>query len=49
VLAVYTLNNEQVIRLMPPLVITKEQLDEVLNRLDDALSEIYPDIEDLLE
>ncbi|PSR32534.1 MAG: putrescine aminotransferase [Sulfobacillus benefaciens] len=49
VLAVYTLNNERVIRLMPPLVITQEQLDEVLNRLNDALKEIYADIQDLLE
>ena len=49
VLAVYTLNNERVIRLMPSLVVTKEQLDRVLNRLNDALEEIYSDIEDLLE
>lgn len=49
VLAVYTLNNERVIRLMPPLVITHEQLDTVLERLDDTLATIYPDIDDLLD
>lgn len=49
VLAVYTLNNERVIRLMPPLVITQEQLDTVLERLDDTLATIYPDIDGLLD
>ncbi len=49
VLAVYTLNNEKVIRLMPPLVISQEQLDIVLTRLDEALASIYPNLTDLLE
>ncbi len=49
VLVVYTLNNERVIRLMPPLVITREQLDTVVERIDAALATIYPDIEELLD
>jgi putrescine aminotransferase len=36
VLAVYTLNNERVIRMLPPLVITDAQLASVLERLDAA-------------
>jgi putrescine aminotransferase len=35
-----TLTNAQVVRIEPPLVITYEQLDEVLNRLDGALTEV---------
>ncbi len=49
VLAVYTLNNERVIRMMPPLVVTKVQLDTVLERFEDALQQVYPDIDDLLD
>lgn len=49
VLVVYTLNNEKVIRLMPPLVITQDQLDTVLARLDAALAAIYPNIDDLVD
>ncbi|MDA8193326.1 MAG: aspartate aminotransferase family protein [Thermaerobacter sp.] len=48
VLAVYTLNNERVIRLMPPLVITSEQLDTVLQRLGAALAQLYEVADDLL-
>ncbi|MGB4483787.1 MAG: putrescine aminotransferase, partial [bacterium] len=31
----YTLNNPNVIRLEPPLIVTKEQIDEVLAALQD--------------
>ncbi len=37
ILAVYTLNNERVIRLMPPVVIEESQLREVLNALGEVL------------
>ncbi|MCL8208691.1 MAG: aspartate aminotransferase family protein [Actinomycetia bacterium] len=40
VLAVYTLNNERVIRFMPPLVITEQQLATVVERLADALAAV---------
>lgn len=35
-----TLNNSRVIRVEPPLVITREEVDMVLNRLEDTLREI---------
>ena len=35
-----TLTNAQAVRIEPPLVITFEQIDEVLNRLEDTLAEI---------
>ncbi len=37
VITAYTLNNPNVIRLEPPLTITKEDLDYVLNALEDVL------------
>jgi putrescine aminotransferase len=40
VLMAGTLTNSQTIRIEPPLVITYEQIDEVLNRLEDTLQEI---------
>ncbi len=40
VLVAGTLTSATTIRIEPPLVITYEQLDEVLNRLDDALAEV---------
>jgi putrescine aminotransferase len=40
VLVAGTLTNAQSIRIEPPLVITYEQIDEVLNRLEDTLEEI---------
>jgi putrescine aminotransferase len=40
VLAVYTLNNERVIRFMPPLVITELQLATVVERLSEALEAV---------
>lgn len=38
VITVYTLNNPNVIRLEPPLIVEKEQIDYVLNALEDVLS-----------
>lgn len=40
VLAVYTLNNERVIRVIPPLVITPEQLHQVLAVFSEALQAV---------
>jgi len=40
VLVAGTLINAQVIRFEPPLIVTKEEVDEVLNRLGDTLKEI---------
>jgi putrescine aminotransferase len=39
-LVVYTLNNEQVLRLMPPLVISEAELEEGLARLRESLSAV---------
>lgn len=39
VITAYTLNNPNVMRLEPPLVVTKEQIDYVLNALEDILSQ----------
>ncbi|MCL4493847.1 MAG: aspartate aminotransferase family protein [Firmicutes bacterium] len=49
ILAVYTLNNERVIRLIPPLVITREQLQQVLGAFDDVLNTLDSQVEDLME
>ncbi len=35
-----TLNNSRVIRVEPPLVITREEIDTILNRLEDTLQEM---------
>ena len=40
VLVAGTLNNAKVIRLEPPFVVTREQIDTVLDRLADTLAEI---------
>lgn len=48
VLAVYTLNNERVIRFIPPLVITQQQIDAVVQRLSDVLGQLEPLTDDLL-
>jgi putrescine aminotransferase len=40
VLVAGTLNNAKVIRLEPPLIITREQIDVVLDRLADTLAEV---------
>lgn len=36
-----TLNNSRVIRVEPPLVITREEIDTILNRLEDTIQEIH--------
>lgn len=40
VLVAGTLTSAHAIRIEPPLVITHEQIDEVLNRLADTLAEV---------
>lgn len=35
-----TLNNSRVIRVEPPLIITREEIDIILNRLEDTLQEL---------
>ncbi|HVN71319.1 MAG TPA: aspartate aminotransferase family protein [Desulfomonilia bacterium] len=40
VLAVYTGNDPSICRLMPPLVITPQEVDEVLNVLEDSMKEL---------
>jgi putrescine aminotransferase len=47
VLAAYTLNNPKVIRMEPPLLITKELVDVVLKVLHDAVEMAHDMIEDL--
>ncbi len=39
VITAYTLNNPNVMRLEPPLVVTKDQIDHVLNALEDIFSQ----------
>jgi putrescine aminotransferase len=41
VLVAGTLTSAQTIRIEPPLVITFEQIDVVLERLEDVLKEVY--------
>jgi putrescine aminotransferase len=36
-----TLNNSRVIRVEPPLIITREEIDTILNRLEDTIQEIH--------
>jgi putrescine aminotransferase len=36
-----TLNNSRVIRVEPPVVITREEIDTILNRLEDTLAELH--------
>jgi putrescine aminotransferase len=40
VLVAGTLISANTIRFEPPLIITKEEIDEVLNRLEDTLKEV---------
>jgi putrescine aminotransferase len=40
VLVAGTLINSKAIRFEPPLIVTKEEIDEVLNRLEDTLREV---------
>ena len=39
VITAYTLNNPNVMRLEPPLIVTKDEIDHVLNGLEDVFSE----------
>ena len=39
VITAYTLNNPNVMRLEPPLIVTKDEIDHVLNGLEDIFSE----------
>ncbi len=39
-----TLNNSRVIRVEPPLVITRAEIDTILNRLEDTIQEIHATI-----
>ena len=39
IIAAYTLNNPRVIRLEPPLIITREQVDVVLTALDESIAQ----------
>ncbi len=46
-----TLNNSRVVRVEPPVVITREEIDTILNRLEDTLRELRgsistPDVPD---
>ncbi len=49
VLAVYTLNNDKVIRMVPPLVITAEQVEEVLDVWEQSLQAVDAVVDDLLD
>jgi acetylornithine/succinyldiaminopimelate/putrescine aminotransferase len=40
VISIYTFNNPRIIRIMPALVITEEEVDFVLNAFDLSLTEI---------
>jgi putrescine aminotransferase len=44
VLVAGTLTSAHTIRIEPPLVISYEQIDAVLNRLEDAVSEVSKSI-----
>ncbi|HLH60960.1 MAG TPA: putrescine aminotransferase [Ktedonobacteraceae bacterium] len=39
-----TLNNSRVVRVEPPLIITHEEIDTILNRLEDTLRELHATI-----
>jgi len=39
-----TLNNSRVIRVEPPLIITREEIDTILNRLEDTLQELHASV-----
>ncbi len=49
VLAVYTLNNDRVIRLIPPLVITEDQLDTALTEMEAAMAAVDQYLDELGE
>jgi putrescine aminotransferase len=39
-----TLNNSRVIRVEPPLVISRQEIDAILNRLEDTLNELHASV-----
>src|SRR5437763_16938704 len=39
-----TLNNSRVVRVEPPLIITREEIDTILNRLEDTLQELHASV-----
>jgi putrescine aminotransferase len=49
ILAVYTLNNDRVIRLIPPLVITEDQLDTALTEMEAAMAAVDQYLDELGE
>lgn len=49
VLAVYTLNNERVIRLIPPLVISRDQIGRALEAIGGAVANVAGYVEELEE
>ncbi|SHJ91813.1 putrescine aminotransferase [Anaerobranca californiensis DSM 14826] len=46
-LVAYTLNNEKIIRIEPPLIITKEEIDKVVEILDEAFATVAMFVEEL--
>lgn len=46
VMVAYTLNNPKVIRIEPPLVISQEQIDQVISALDESLEQAKTLLED---
>jgi len=48
VIAAYTLNNPKVIRFEPPLIITMEEIDTVVNAFDEAISEAVDMLDGIL-
>lgn len=48
VIAAYTLNNPKVIRFEPPLIITEEQLDQVVGIFDESIAEALEMLEGIL-
>lgn len=49
IIAAYTLNNARVIRIEPPLIITREQIDTVLSSISTGVGEAVALLGDLLE
>lgn len=48
VIAAYALNNPKVIRFEPPLIITEEEMDKVVNALDEAVAEALEMLEGIV-
>ncbi|SES81857.1 aspartate aminotransferase family protein [Anaerobranca gottschalkii] len=46
-LVAYTLNNEKIIRIEPPLIITREEIDKVVEILDEAFATVAMFVEEL--